>query len=144
MLNPRFKSEGTVDRKTKSMDEGVNLHILFFEFGMSWMKEELGLFEERFENSVKLGLIMFVAFIAGGLVPLLPFILVAVPQTSLMTSSTLTFVSLFAIGVWKTTFTSKHWLLSGAEMVLVGILAAVIPYLIGDILLPTILSQITG
>jgi predicted membrane protein (TIGR00267 family) len=110
----------------------------------SMMKEELGLFEERFENSVKVGLIMFVAFVAGGLVPILPFILVAVPQTSLLTSSILTFVSLFTIGMWKTTFTNKHWLLSGAEMVFFGILAAVIPYLIGDILLPTILSQIAG
>ena len=108
----------------------------------SMMKEELGLFAEHFENSVKVGLIMFVAFVAGGLVPILPFILVVVPQISLLTSSILTFVSLFTIGVWKTTFTNKHWLLSGAEMVFVGILAAVIPYRIGDILLPTILSQI--
>lgn len=36
------------------------------------MKEELELFEERFENPVKVGLIMFVAFVAGGLVPILP------------------------------------------------------------------------
>jgi predicted membrane protein (TIGR00267 family) len=108
------------------------------------MKEELGLFEEYFENSVKVGLIMFVAFVAGGLMPILPFIPVAAPQTSLLASSILTFVSLFIIGAWKTTFTSKHWLLSGAEMVLIGILATVIPYLIGDILLPKILSQIAG
>jgi predicted membrane protein (TIGR00267 family) len=108
------------------------------------IKEELGLFEERFENPAKVGLIMFAAFVAGGLVPVLPFILVAVPQTSLLTSSILTFVSLFLIGVWKTTFTNKHWLRSGAEMVFVGILAAIIPYLIGNILLPTILSQIAG
>jgi predicted membrane protein (TIGR00267 family) len=110
----------------------------------SMMKEELGLFEERFENPVKVGLIMFVAFLAGGLVPVLPFILMAVPQSSLLASSIMTFVSLFTVGVWKTTFTSKHWLLSGAEMVFVGVLAAVIPYLIGDIFLPTILSQIVG
>lgn len=89
-------------------------------------------------------LTMFVAFVAGGLVPILPFILLAVTQTSLLTSSILTFVSLFIIGVWKTTFTSKHWLLSGAEMVFVGILAAVIPYLTGDVLPSIILSQIAG
>ena len=45
----------------------------------SMMKEELGLFEERFANPVKVGLIMFVAFLAGGLVPILPFILMIVP-----------------------------------------------------------------
>jgi len=90
------------------------------------------------------GLTMFVAFVAGGLVPILPFIFAALPQTSLLASSILTFVSLFIIGAWKTTFTSKHWLLSGAEMVFVGILAAVIPYLTGEVLPSIILSQIAG
>lgn len=110
----------------------------------SMMKEELGLFEERFENPVKLGLIMLIAFIAGGLVPIIPFLLITTPQTSFLAASIMTFTSLFTIGVWKTTFTNKLWLFSGAEMVFVGILAAVIPYLIGDFLLPSILSRIVG
>jgi predicted membrane protein (TIGR00267 family) len=108
----------------------------------SMMKEELGLFEERFENPVKVGLIMLAAFLVGGLVPITPFLLLSIPQTSLIATSVVTFVSLFLIGVWKTTFTSKYWLLSGMEMVFVGILATVIPYLLGDLLLPSILSQV--
>ena len=110
----------------------------------SMMKEELGLFEERFESPVKVGFIMLVAFIAGGIVPILPFLLLTIPQTSLLASSVVTFMSLFLIGVWKTTFTNKHWLRSGLEMVLVGVLASTIPYLIGEQLLPYILSQIAG
>ncbi len=107
----------------------------------SMMKEELGLFEERFESPVKVGLIMLVAFIMGGLVPILPFALLPASQTGLIVASIVTFVSLFLIGVWKTTFTNKHWLRSGLEMVFVGILATVIPYLIGDLLLSSVLSQ---
>jgi predicted membrane protein (TIGR00267 family) len=107
----------------------------------SMMKEELGLFEERFESPVKVGLIMLVAFIMGGLVPILPFVLLPASQTGLIVASIVTFVSLFLIGVWKTTFTNKHWLRSGLEMVFVGILATVIPYLIGDLLLSSVLSQ---
>jgi len=107
----------------------------------SMMKEELGLFEEHFENPVKVGLIMLIAFIAGGLVPILPFVLLPASQTSLIVASIVTFASLFLIGVWKTTFTNKHWLRSGLEMVFVGILATVIPYLIGDLLLSSVLSQ---
>jgi predicted membrane protein (TIGR00267 family) len=110
----------------------------------SMMKEELGLFEERFENPLEVGLIMLAAFLVGGLVPIMPFLLLSTPQTGLLAASFVTFVSLFSIGVWKTTFTSKHWLLSGLEMVFVGILATVIPYLIGDLLLPTILSQVVS
>jgi predicted membrane protein (TIGR00267 family) len=105
------------------------------------MKEELGLFEERFEKPVKVGFIMLIAFIAGGLVTIMPFLLMLASQFSLIVASIVTFASLFLIGVWKTTFTSKHWLLSGLEMVFVGVLAAVIPYLIGDILLSSVLSQ---
>jgi len=110
----------------------------------SMMREELGLFEERFENPIKLGLIMFLAFVAGGSVPIIPFLLVSTPRASLVASSIITFASLFAIGAWKTTFTNKHWLISGIEMVFVGILAAAIPYAIGELILPTILSRIVG
>lgn len=107
----------------------------------SMMKEELGLFKERFESPVKVGLIMLVAFVAGGLVPILSFVLLLASQSSLIAASITTFVSLFLVGVWKATFTDKHWLPSGLEMVFVGMLAAVIPYLIGDLLLSSVLSQ---
>lgn len=81
----------------------------------------LGIFEECFESPVKVGLIMLVAFVAGGLVPILPFVLLLASQSSLIVASIATFVSLFLVGVWKTTFTDKHWLPSGLEMVFVGI-----------------------
>lgn len=100
--------------------------------------------EERFENPVKVGFIMLAAFVAGGFVPIVPFLLLTIPQTGLLGSSVVTFVSLFLVGVWKTTFTNKNWLRSGLEMVLAGILASAIPYLIGEQLLPSILSQIAG
>jgi hypothetical protein len=35
------------------------------------------------------------------------------------------------MGVWKRTFTSEQWFVSGLEMVFVGILEVVIPYVIG-------------
>ncbi len=105
------------------------------------MKEELGLFEERFENPIKLGLIMFSAFIAGGILPIIPFLFLPTTYTSLLVAVVITFASLFTIGAWKTTFTKKNWLFSGAEMVFVGILATLIPYLIGQIL-PASLSHV--
>jgi VIT1/CCC1 family predicted Fe2+/Mn2+ transporter len=44
----------------------------------------LGIFEECFESPVKVGLIMLVAFVAGGLVPILPFVLLLASQSSLI------------------------------------------------------------
>ncbi|MEM0343734.1 MAG: VIT1/CCC1 transporter family protein [Thermoplasmata archaeon] len=109
----------------------------------SMMKEELGLFEERFEKPSKLALVMFAAFLTGGLVPVIPFLVLNVPLTALVVASAVTFLSLFAIGVWKTTFTHKSWWKSGSEMVFIGVLATVIPYLIGDLLLPEVLAALT-
>jgi len=105
-------------------------------------KEELGLFEERFEQPVKVGVIMFAAFVAGGIIPVTPFLLIQQSISSLIVSIALTFTSLFIIGVWKTTLTDRNWLTSGLEMVGIGSLATVIPYIIGDVLLTQILTNI--
>jgi VIT1/CCC1 family predicted Fe2+/Mn2+ transporter len=107
------------------------------------MKEELGLFEERFENPFKVGFIMLGAFLAGGIIPVAPFFFL-IAKTSLIIASALTFASLFMIGVWKTTFTERKWFWSGLEMVLVGILATVVPYLIGDLFLSWMLQRFLG
>jgi len=107
------------------------------------MKEELGLFEDRFENSFKVGLIMFCAFLVGGIIPTGPFFFFGT-KTALIVASVLTFTSLFMIGVWKTSFTDRKWIWSGLEMLFIGILAAVIPYLIGDQFLQWILQRFLG
>ncbi len=108
------------------------------------MKEELGLFEDRFESPYKVALIMFIAFIWGGLFPIIPFLLFSTPFAGLLASSLATFFALFCIGAWKTTFTLRHWLSSGLEMVFIGILAAVVPYFLGDIFLQKILQYYVG
>ncbi len=108
------------------------------------MKEELGLFEDRFESPYKVALIMFVAFSFGGLFPILPFLLVPNPYEGLIAASIVTYLALFAVGVWKTSFTTRHWLPSGLEMVGVGLLAAVVPYVLGDLLLQRVLHYFIG
>ena len=108
------------------------------------MKEELGLFAERFESPYKVALIMFIAFSFGGLFPILPFLLVPNPYDGLIAASIVTYLALFAVGVWKTSFTARHWLPSGLEMVGVGLVAAVVPYVLGDLLLQRVLSYFIG
>jgi VIT1/CCC1 family predicted Fe2+/Mn2+ transporter len=82
---------------------------------------------------------MLVAFMTGGLIPLAPFLSTPEPQTSFLAASILIFAFLFIIDVGKTSFTGKNWLVSGFEMVIVGILAAAIPYAIGTILSPSLM-----
>lgn len=97
-------------------------------------KEELGLVRERFVNPLKVALIMMIAETGGGLVPLAPYLVTPNVQTGFFAAIAITFASLFAIGVWKTTFTKKNWVRSGLEMVAAGTLATVIPYFIGSFL----------
>ena len=59
----------------------------------------------------------------GGLVPLTPYLITPNVQTVFMGGIVVTFASLFAIGVWKTTFTKKNKLRSEVEMVVAGTLA---------------------
>lgn len=104
------------------------------------MKEELGLIEDRFDSPLKLGFIMLSAFLVGGVIPVIPFFIIQPPFVALIISAILTYVSLFIIGLWKTTFTDRNWIISGLEMVGVGIIAALIPYLVGEFLLSWILT----
>jgi len=97
-------------------------------------REELGLARERFVHPLKAALVMMVAETIGGLVPLTPYLITPNVQNGFMGGIIVTFVSLFAIGVWKTTFTKKNKLRSGLEMVVAGTLATVIPYFIGNFL----------
>ena len=97
-------------------------------------KEELGLVRERFVNPLKVALVMMIAETGGGLVPLAPYLFTSSVQAGFFVAIAVTFASLFAIGVWKTTFTNRNKLKSGLEMVAAGVLATVIPYFIGNFL----------
>ena len=97
-------------------------------------KEELGIVRERFVHPLKVALIMMVAETVGGLVPLSPLLFTQNIMTGFIAAIIVTFASLFAIGVWKTTFTGKNKLFSGVEMIVAGVIATVIPYLIGSYL----------
>lgn len=60
---------------------------------------------------------MFATFLAGGIIPVTPFLLIQQSISSLTASIALTVTSFFIIGVWKTTLTDRNWLTSGLEMV---------------------------
>ena len=97
-------------------------------------KEELGIVRERFVHPLKVALIMMVAETVGGLVPLSPLLFTQNIMLGFIAAIIVTFASLFVIGVWKTTFTGKNKLFSGMEMIVAGVIATVIPYLIGSYL----------
>ncbi|MEZ6068441.1 MAG: VIT1/CCC1 transporter family protein [Planctomycetaceae bacterium] len=79
--------------------------------------------------------VTFVAFLAIGLLPLVPFLASYFLDGSVTApyfiSSLLTGTAFFAVGAIKSRFVEQHWLWSGLETLLVGSIAAGLAYLCG-------------
>ena len=95
------------------------------------LTEEYGLPAE-IRSPVKAALSTFSAFIACGLVPLLPYLFGL--GNSFVISSVLTGITFFLIGSVKSRWSTASWLRSGAETFVVGALAAVLAYGVGVLL----------
>ena len=103
----------------------------------TWLKvmveEELGLFGGDFENPYKIALITGISFIFGALIPIAPYLFISNVSSGLLYSAIASILGLFIVGSAKTMITKKNWLKSGAEMVMVGVLAAGAAYFIGGL-----------
>lgn len=97
------------------------------------IQEELGLSLNN-PPAWKAGLATFVAFGLAGAIPLLPYLIdlvVPLPGSVFVWSSTMTAAAFFAVGALKSIFVSEHWLASGTESLGIGGAAAGIAYAIG-------------
>ncbi len=74
----------------------------------------------------------FAAFVACGIVPLLPYLFSS--PSSFLVSCIMTGVTFFLIGSFKSRWSTTSWLRSGIETLLVGALAAGLAYGIGVML----------
>lgn len=71
----------------------------------------------------------FAAFLAAGLVPLLPFVLSL--ENALGTATALTMASFFGIGAYKSRWSLTPWWRSGLETVAIGGVAAGLAFAVG-------------
>lgn len=81
----------------------------------------------------------FLAFILIGLVPLMGYLAqmllnVDEPKLTFVITSVATLCALFLVGTVKSTFSSRHWVVTGFETALIGGSAAAISYFVGDLL----------
>lgn len=82
-------------------------------------------------NPMRAAIVTFLAFLAAGLVPLLPFLIVL--PYSFGWSVALTGVVFFAIGALKSRFSLTPWWRSGLETLLIGGAAAGIAFFVGSL-----------
>jgi VIT1/CCC1 family predicted Fe2+/Mn2+ transporter len=100
------------------------------------MKEELGMIESD-KSPFKIGAITFISFIVLGFVPLLIYVLdyFNKQETNLLIwSSILTLVAFGIIGYLKGVVNHKNKLSSTISTILMGVVAALVAYYVGDFL----------
>lgn len=97
------------------------------------MMEELGLIEKRFDDPLKVGLLIGASSFVGAFLPILPYFFLEL-RWAFTASVALAALALFATGAGKTLLTRKAWWSSGLEMVGIGMLVSVAGYGIGHFL----------
>ena len=88
------------------------------------MRFELGLEKPDPKRALKSAITIAGAYIAGGLIPLAPYIFTQTSSTALLISVVLTLVALFIFGFVKGHFTGTRPLRSALQTALIGSVAA--------------------
>lgn len=91
--------------------------------------EEMGLSQEEYNSPLKSALVVGFAAFMGSLVPLISFI-IPIPY-KITIALILSILVLFVTGAIKAKLTIGNWIRSGLEITIIGMLAAIIGYLIG-------------
>jgi VIT1/CCC1 family predicted Fe2+/Mn2+ transporter len=94
------------------------------------MRFELGLEEPQPERARNSALTIAGAYVAGGLIPLAPYMLVSTPRSALFFSIGFTLMALFIFGFVKGKFTTARPLRSALQTALIGAIAAGAAFLI--------------
>jgi predicted membrane protein (TIGR00267 family) len=81
-------------------------------------------------DSVRAGLTMVIAYLAGGVVPLFPYFFLP-PMKAIPLSVVLTIIALAGVGIWTGVVTKYRPWKSALEMVVVSFAATVLGYIVG-------------
>jgi len=92
---------------------------------------EFGVVPGKVENPFRASVVMFFTFIILAMIPLFPYLLFSVGD-AIIVSIVLSVIALFVVGATKTRLTKKSWFRSGFEMMILGLIAAIVTYYIGQ------------
>jgi len=98
------------------------------------MRFELGLEAPDPTRAHRSALTIALSYIAGGLIPLAPYIVLADLQSALLVSVGLTLLALFLFGFFKGRFTAISPWRGGSQTVLVGGLAATVAFILARLI----------
>lgn len=129
-MRQAYRKMGYTEKETKILLNRLNKNNRLFLNEM--MIYEFGIIPERVENPFRTAMKFWLATMAGA-ITIVPFIFLPVQQ-AILTAAILAMATMFAAGALKTKYTKRNWFVSGAEMMVVGLAAAVVGYALGVIL----------
>ncbi|MGM5470114.1 VIT1/CCC1 transporter family protein [Flavobacteriaceae bacterium LMO-SS05] len=97
------------------------------------MKFELGLEKPNINRARNSGLTIGLAYVVGGLIPLLGYIFTNTPKEGLIGSSILTIICLFVFGYFKSKVTGQPLLKGALKVMSIGIIAAAAAYFVAQL-----------
>ena len=100
----------------------------------TFVREEIGLSAETMGSPVAAGLGSLSAFVAGAVVPLLPFLVLGGGRAAFVLSIVASGLALFAIGIGVSRLTHRHPVWTGLRQAALGGLAAAVTFGIGSLL----------
>lgn len=132
-----YMSKGMAEEDARDVVRKMAKYREFFVNIM--MVEELGLkTEDQTAGSAAKGAVMFTAFVAGGLVPILGYVATAyafaAPKSHnfmLVAASVVTSVALGLLGAFKAYFANRKYLRSALETLVLGGMCAAVSYTVG-------------
>jgi VIT1/CCC1 family predicted Fe2+/Mn2+ transporter len=98
------------------------------------MRFELGLEEPKANRALSSALTIAGSYIAGGLIPLLPYMLVSDNFTALKLSAVITLIALAIFGALKGRLVGTGWLRSAIQTLAIGGTAASVAYILARLL----------
>lgn len=99
----------------------------------SYVQKKVGIARNKLELPMRNAIMMFFSFLLGSSFPILPFIL-AKENIAVIIAPIVTIIMLFVVGVFKTHYTKRSPIASGLQVVLVGLGAGIIGYIVGLVL----------
>lgn len=118
----------SIDQSVRMAEEAVQKPELMLR---EMAYRELHIIPDKKRHPAKNGLVMFVSYIFGGLVPLIPYLILTNPIQTIPFSTGITFVGLFILGVYTTRFSLRAWWKGGLEMLILAGLAGLVGYFVG-------------
>lgn len=127
-LRAMYRTRGFTDEETEILVRRVTADKRL------WLEEmiakELKIGANELASSHQNGTVMLFSYMAGGLIPVMPFFFLA-PKTASVVAVIGTGVGLFLLGWWKAKVTGTKTLRSGIEMLTVAGTATLIGFVVG-------------